>query len=1001
MLTKIQANKRMFLLALLIIGLALQFWSGSRYPSLNEKAIMGGQTNLEGSLSFEATILVQEGDPLYVEIGKETVNWIMTNRRGMTFGVLMAAAVLTMLSLLKRRSFKNSFLNTIAGFMTGTPLGVCVNCAAPIAKGLHDSGARLETTLATLFSSPTMNIVVLTMLFSIFPFYIAAIKIGATLFLIFVLIPFLSRYVFRKEAVATHDAACCIVNPVENRPPEDWVTALKGGTVDYFKNLWYIIYKTVPLMFVAGFLGSVMMAILPLETLLQNLEVSILGAIGVAILGVFLPVPIAFDVIVSSALMAAGIPVFYGMLLLFTLGTFSIYSSLVIWRTVSLRVAVILYTTVAVVGLGAAIVAQQWDQSEVDEMWDVFDEAHAATTPKNIALDYVPFAKKHSEGDKPFKRVQSDEMGLNRPNFWEVEDFVAPFYIGRGIGSGDLDKDGWVDVVTGTKEGLMVFRNVDGKKFETYPIDIPEVKKFNTFIVAPVDINNDGWLDLYFSTYMDGNYYILNDKGKFTSKKLVKAPTSDNVLTYSLSFGDIDKDGDLDVAVGNWFYGFAKPIPSEAGINQFQINQNGKFIETKMPGMTGDSLTILLSDFNMDNNIDLIVGNDFDPRDTFAIGDGKGSFRELMKKDGVIPVSTSTTMSVDTADINNDLVPEIFLAQIAARASGKSTQIPTVPANEYCRDIADKKEQNKCQQNMRNRMFFRYFSDFQPSDIKHCRKIKDEQQQRDCKALMVLRTAIRDKKKAYCDKLPAHHERVKILCYRYFEQSVTIPKEYYRESIPSKQNTNALLVPDGKGNFTDEAKKMGVDISGWSWSAKLADLDNDEWQDLYVVNGTWLRTDRTPSNMFFHNQKGKKFEEKAVEWGLDHFMVDPSFTYLDYDRDGDLDVISTSLNGPAWIYTNNESSNQSVAFELDDRAGNRFGIGSKIVIHYGKGKSQYREVKSGGGFVSHDGPVVYFGLGKNDTITGVDITWSTGEKTHIDGPLKAGGIYKVTRQSKG
>jgi len=81
----------------------------------------------------------------------------------------------------------------------GTPLGVCVNCAAPVAKGMHDGGARLETTLATMFSSPTLNIVVLTMLFSMFPLYLVVIKLTLTLTFILVVVPLLARWVFTDE----------------------------------------------------------------------------------------------------------------------------------------------------------------------------------------------------------------------------------------------------------------------------------------------------------------------------------------------------------------------------------------------------------------------------------------------------------------------------------------------------------------------------------------------------------------------------------------------------------------------------------------------------------------------------------------------------------------------------------------------------------------------------------------------------------------------------------
>ena len=83
------------------------------------------------------------------------------------------------------RRFRNSFM----GMFVGTPLGVCVNCVAPIAKGMYEGGSKMETALAVMFSSPTLNIVVLTMLFSIFPFYMALMKLLATFILILIIVP--------------------------------------------------------------------------------------------------------------------------------------------------------------------------------------------------------------------------------------------------------------------------------------------------------------------------------------------------------------------------------------------------------------------------------------------------------------------------------------------------------------------------------------------------------------------------------------------------------------------------------------------------------------------------------------------------------------------------------------------------------------------------------------------------------------------------------------------
>ena len=171
----IKLNKRILFVCTIIVVTAVTFWSGSRYPSLDQKAIMGGSAALEDPLAFEASIQIQPNDGTIERIIYTTINWIETNLEGMAFGLMIGACLLTLISMVRVRGHRNGFVNTMIGVAVGTPLGVCVNCSAPVAKGLHDGGARLETTLATMFSSPTLNIVVLTMLFSrAFAFWVSA-----------------------------------------------------------------------------------------------------------------------------------------------------------------------------------------------------------------------------------------------------------------------------------------------------------------------------------------------------------------------------------------------------------------------------------------------------------------------------------------------------------------------------------------------------------------------------------------------------------------------------------------------------------------------------------------------------------------------------------------------------------------------------------------------------------------------------------------------------------
>jgi len=209
-----------------------------------------------------------------------------------------------------------------------------------------------------------------------------------------------------------------------------------------------------------------------------------------------------------------------------------------------------------------------------------------------------------------------------------------------------------------------------------------------------------------------------------------------------------------------------------------------------------------------------------------------------------------------------------------------------------------------------------------------------------------------------------------------------------------------MLRANGNGQFENVAKQIGIETTGWSWNAKFADFDNDQWQDLYVVNGTWIRGVGTPSKFFFHNEEGKSFSEKTDEFGLQNLMLQSAYTETDIDNDGDLDILANSTSGPIWFYRNNEQKNNSIEFEFHDEIGNYFGIGNKIIIYYGKNQSlhQIREIKAGGGFLSFNAPIVHFGLGAYNKINKIEIIWSTGELTTISGNFPANTKFTIARE---
>jgi hypothetical protein len=128
-------------------------------------------------------------------------------------------------------------------------------------------------------------------------------------------------------------------------------------------------------------------------------------------------------------------------------------------------------------------------------------------------------------------------------------------------------------------------------------------------------------------------------------------------------------------------------------------------------------------------------------------------------------------------------------------------------------------------------------------------------------------------------------------------------------------------------------------------------------------------------------------------------MIVSAYTILDFDRDGDLDFVTNSINGPLWLLQNNTVDTHSIGFAIQDSVGNYDGIGTKLIIYYGEDseRQQIRELKSGGGYLSFDEPVIHFGLGPYSSINKAEVHWSTGGVTTLTGPMKAGRRYTIAR----
>lgn len=1013
-------EKRFILALMLVAVIAFQFWTQSRYPSLNEKAMMSGAIQLEDPLSFEAHYEIRSEYPVWKKIGLSTLNWVHTNERGMTFGVLFGGAFLTLLGYMKRRSFKGRFSNSLAGMGFGAPLGVCVNCAAPIAKALYTGGARAESVLSAMIASPTLNVVVLTMLFSIMPAYMAFTKIALSVFVILVAVPVICRFLPERQLQLNAAERKSSSIPVPTLPFSEVETLPRAAWYfirDFGRNLWYIATRTVPLMFAAGFLGAVIATLLP-ASLLSEAPYGVVALLLAAIVGTILPVPIGFDVVVSGALLGSGLDTGFVMTLLFTLGIFSVYSYFIIAGAISMRAASMLGGVVIVIGVLAGVGTHYYHAHKTRQALEILtsfefslvstanaSEIQTSTlsdeSGNEIRISRFPFAERSPAAASPFTMMEAWKIGIDQPIEFSMADMWPPFWEGRSVSAGDIDNDGDQDlVIASTINGLYFYLNDGTGQFTAKSHQIGRLQQMPIFNAVLVDIDNDGWLDLFLTSYQQGNFILKNRQGTFDVADLEPVANRDDaILSLAASFGDVDRDGDLDLALGNWAAGWYRRVPGEESRNRIIFNDDGTLSgenHVELSGIPGETLSMLLTDINGDRFADLLVGNDFELPDIFYLGDGNGGFRAISRQDEIVPMTTTTTMSVKTADLHNDGTPEIYLAQIAGRSSGVSETLKMRPLAQYCSEIERESDREICEKNMEIKTWYKSGNNFDPTFASKCAELEGTYQG-ECKGMLVKDLAIQNNDPTLCGLIPAGQIKPRQYCDIHFRPIRQLTASDIETNIHQIKRRNVLLSPRGDGAFEEAAEAQGLDVGGWSWDVKIADFDNDGWQDVYIVNGTWVPNEVSPSNLFFHNNGDGTFSEQSGPFGLEDYLITAAATMVDLDNDGDLDVVTVAVNGPLKVFVNNAAKGNAIGFEFRDEIGNHFGIGNVVEISLGGKSIQTRELQSGGGFMSFDAPVAHFGLGKAETIESATIHWADGGSSTIDGPISSGAIYRAER----
>jgi hypothetical protein len=200
------------------------------------------------------------------------------------------------------------------------------------------------------------------------------------------------------------------------------------------------------------------------------------------------------------------------------------------------------------------------------------------------------------------------------------------------------------------------------------------------------------------------------------------------------------------------------------------------------------------------------------------------------------------------------------------------------------------------------------------------------------------------------------------------------------------------------GVYRDVAAQAGVGVPSrdrLGFGCLFVDLDLDGWLDLVVTNGHIDDTVRNvrgnighaqPSQLFW-NQGNSTFREIAasVGPGFSQPRVGRGLACADFDRDGDVDLLMTTNNGPALLFRNDQTGgNRSVRLRLVGTKSNRDAIGASVRIFDGT-HSQSRVVRSGSSYLSQSELPVTFGVGSRDRVERLVVTWPSGRTEEFKG----------------